>query len=177
MLPRIFAEEFGSMAVFAQRQLVLPFTFVFGKISEAILFDTTRATNPRIPLMPTKDSDSILRRNRPVRLIDDAKRKQAALLFEKKIGYKRVAAMLDLSPYTVRDWSRQWKKGRFSEKASRKLYEYSEEFKREVVRLRAGGNSWRELQEKTGISPATCRRWMGQYLDEVEKAKKSKQQN
>lgn len=112
-----------------------------------------------------------------MRLIDDEKRQQAVLLFQQHLGYKRVAAKLGLSPYTVRDWSRQWKKGQFSTKASHKLYEYSLAFKLEVVRLRLKGYSWRKIQEDTGISPATCRRWMGLFPDEVQNIKNTNKDN
>lgn len=108
------------------------------------------------------NNDPILR-VRPGRLIDDQKRKQAAVLFAHDIGYRRVADMLGLSVFTVRDWARQWRKGKFNVEASRKLYTYTEEFKREVVELRLSGMTWKQLERETGISPATCRRWISQF--------------
>ena len=85
------------------------------------------------------------------------------MLFAHNIGYRRVADMLGLSVFTVRDWARQWRKGKFNVEASRKLYEYTEEFKREVVDLRLSGMTWKELERETGISSATCRRWIAQF--------------
>lgn len=102
-------------------------------------------------------------RFRPVRLISDAKRRKAAELFAQNIGYRRVAALLNLSVFTVRDWGREWKKGTFKVSASKSLYEYPEDFKREVVRLRLSGLSWSQLSERTGVCPSTCRQWMKRF--------------
>lgn len=44
------------------------------------------------------------------------KHQQAIRLFESGLGYKRVATALQLKPYTVRDWARNW---RFHVRANR----------------------------------------------------------
>ncbi len=90
----------------------------------------------------------------------DQKRTLAALLFSKGMGYRTVAKVLGLSIYTVRDWSRLYAQGQFSEKLTEKQYRYDEAFKAKVVALRESGVSWTELRRRTGISPATCKKWM-----------------
>lgn len=90
----------------------------------------------------------------------DQKRTFAALLFSKGMGYRTVAKVLGLSIYTVRDWSRLYAQGQFSEKLTEKQYRYDEAFKAKVVALRESGVSWTELRRRTGISPATCKKWM-----------------
>ena len=96
-------------------------------------------------------------RLRPDFASDDA-RKQAALYFASGWGYARTAKALGLSVNTVRDWSRAYKAGKFSLKMS--VFVYDDEFKRKVTAMRRSGASWREIKEKTGISPATVMRWL-----------------
>lgn len=90
----------------------------------------------------------------------DQKRVFAALLFAKGMGYRTVAKVLGLSIYTVRDWSQKYARGTFSEKLTEKQYRYDDAFKAKVVALRREGLSWSELRRRTGISPATCKKWM-----------------
>ena len=90
----------------------------------------------------------------------DQKRTFAALLFAKGMGYRTVAKVLGLSIYTVRDWSKKYAQGNFSEKLTEKQYRYDEAFKAKVIALRREGLSWSELKKRTGISPATCKKWM-----------------
>ena len=68
------------------------------------------------------------------------KRRHAAELFAHGLGYQKTAEILGLSPYTVRDWARAYKAGRFT--------------------LRAQGLSWRAIAEQTGVKMATCRKWV-----------------
>lgn len=119
----------------------------------------------------TPESENSNTRFLPDRIIPVKKRKYAAELFEKGFGYKRVAGILELSAYTVRDWFQLWKQGRFAVHVSKKLYTYTEDFKREVVRLRLSGKSWSQLRRETGVSSVTCKKWIEQFPDEVEKFK------
>lgn len=90
----------------------------------------------------------------------DEKRALAAQLFKEGIGYKTVAKTLNLSIYTVRDWRDNYERGKFTEQLSPKLYRYDDDFKAKVIALRKKGLSWEELRKRTGISSATCRRWI-----------------
>ncbi len=90
----------------------------------------------------------------------DQKRTFAALLFSKGMGYRTVARVLGLSIYTVRDWSKKYSQGTFSEKLTEKQYRYDDAFKAKVIALRQSGMSWTELKKRTGISAATCKKWM-----------------
>lgn len=96
-------------------------------------------------------------RLRPDFASDDA-RKQAALCFAGGWGYVRTAKLLGLSVNTVRDWSREYKKGKFNLKMS--VCVYDDAFKKEVAAMRLAGRSWREIKEATGISPSTVMRWL-----------------
>ena len=54
------------------------------------------------------------------------------MLFEKGFGYRSVANLLGLSEYTIRDWSRKYKKGEFVPKLSRRCYRYPDTVKKLV---------------------------------------------
>lgn len=99
------------------------------------------------------------RRTRP-RFASTTKRKAAALMFEAGIGYERVAAAIEVSPNTVRDWQREYKAGRFHIVLSENQRRYSQAVKDRVVAMRAAGMSWRALSEASGVSATTCRLWV-----------------
>ncbi len=101
-----------------------------------------------------------VQRIRPTGCASDQKRRTALRLFETGFGYKSVAQILSLSPYTVRDWMRAFRAGRFSTHLSPKQYRYPEEIKIRVVELRASGLSWKEIEEATGVKRSTCRSWL-----------------
>lgn len=88
------------------------------------------------------------------------KRRAALKLFEAGIGYKSAAALLGLSPYTVRDWHRRFKKGTFKVDLNPNQYRHAPETKARVIALRAEGRSWREVSEMTGVNISTCRCWV-----------------
>lgn len=109
---------------------------------------------------PSSTSPAKARRIRPPGCASDYKRRQALRLFESGFGYKAVADLLDLAPYTVRDWLRAFKAGRFSVKLSNNQYRYSEEIKLRVIALRSNGLTWRQIEEATGVKASTCRTWV-----------------
>lgn len=98
-------------------------------------------------------------RTRPA-FASEAKRRAALELFESGRGYKWVATVLDLPAYTVRDWARAYRAGRFRVRIAEKQYRYTEEAKSRVLMLRGAGLSWKEIGERTGISISTCRSWV-----------------
>ena len=63
-----------------------------------------------------------VQRIRPTGCASDQKRRTALRLFETGFGYKSVAQILSLSPYTVRDWMRAFRAGRFTTRLSPKQY-------------------------------------------------------
>ncbi len=85
------------------------------------------------------------------------------MLFERGFGYRSVANLLGLSEYTVRDWSRQYKKGEFVPKLSRRYYRYPESVKKLVVDLRKEGRTWKQIGEQTGVNCTTARAWVEQW--------------
>lgn len=106
------------------------------------------------------NKSTTLQRIRPTGCASDQKRRTALRLFETGFGYKSVAQILSLSPYTVRDWMRAFRAGRFTTRLSPKQYRYPEEIKTRVVELRASGLSWKEIEEATGVKRSTCRSWL-----------------
>lgn len=90
----------------------------------------------------------------------EGKRRAALELFEAGKGYKTVAEALGLSVNTVRDWSRAFKKGRFSVKLSANQYRFPTEVHDHVIAVRDLGLSWREVSEATGVCVSTCRAWV-----------------
>lgn len=105
------------------------------------------------------------------RLADNApsehKRRAAKLLFGKGLGYKAVATVLRLSPNTVRDWNRLYKKGNFNVKPSANQFRYPDEAKELVRTLRRQGLSWLEISERTGINMSSCRKWVKSCSENV----------
>ena len=52
-------------------------------------------------------------RHKPDFYASENKRRWAVDLFKHGYGYTKVASILELSPYTVRDWNREYRAGRF----------------------------------------------------------------
>lgn len=112
-------------------------------------------------------------RVRPSSAISDRKRKQALMLFEKGFGYRSVANLLGISEYTIRDWSRKYKKGEFVPKLSRRCYRYPDTVKKLVVDLRKEGRTWKQIGEQTGVKSTTARAWVEQW-ERIERTKNQK---
>lgn len=89
----------------------------------------------------------------------------AKRLFEQGFGYQRTAQLLNLNVNTVRDWSREFKKGRFKVEVSPNQFRYPRETQVKVVDMRFSGYSWKEIERRTGISISTCRKWFLQYCE------------
>lgn len=90
----------------------------------------------------------------------EQQRKAAKILFDKGFGYKLVAKVLSLSPNTVRDWGREYKRGVFSDQPSTMRCRYSQKVKERVRELRAQGLSWQQISAETGVNVSTCRSWV-----------------
>lgn len=99
-------------------------------------------------------------RIRSERCIPDAKRRAALKLFKSGLGYKAVAAALNLSVNTVRDWGRAYKRGDFNVKVAINQYRYQDNTKRLVIDLRSAGISWKKIEASTGVKVSTCRAWV-----------------
>lgn len=105
-------------------------------------------TNPEPP-----KTDSIRRaERRETRALSEEKRAQALELFKHGIGYTKASRILNISVNTVRDWSRDFKRGTFRTEISENQYRYPQEVREHVIRLRLSGHSWSEIRNATGIS-------------------------
>lgn len=101
-----------------------------------------------------------VRRYIPESLHAECHRAKAIALFRDGLGYKAAAKILGLSPYTVREWYREWHKGRFTEEIPERLKVFDEKTREEAIRIRRSCSTWREFTEKTGICATSCLRWM-----------------
>lgn len=90
----------------------------------------------------------------------DEKRRHAAILFKHGIGYCLAAQILGVNQNTVRDWSRNWLKGRFREELSPRLFPFSEDTRRLCIELRRAGASWNAISKETEVPASTIRRWL-----------------
>ena len=75
-------------------------------------------------------------------------------IFESGLGYKRVATALQLKPYTVRDWARNW---RFHVRANR---EARPEDRVKAVAMRQQGASLMEIAAEMKMSKRTILSWL-----------------
>lgn len=107
----------------------------------------------------TTSEDAAPNRVRPNFASDD-KRRHAAELFAHGFGYHKAAEILGLPVYTVRDWAKAYRTGRFGLALSRNQMRHSEEDHEKVIEMRAQGISWRAIPARTGISASTCRKWV-----------------
>lgn len=85
-------------------------------------------------------------RYRPKECASRQKRRAAAELFAAGIGYTKA-----------------WKAGKFTEDISKHLYRYDDEVREKAVRMRLTGHTWRAIQNETGASAVSVRRWIEQY--------------
>lgn len=69
-------------------------------------------------------------------------RRQALDLFQRDYGYRKVASLLGISVYTVREWARAYRKGEFTAEPSRRFYSAEEQ-----VRIAAMSKSGRQPAE------------------------------
>ena len=70
----------------------------------------------------------------------------------------------------MRDWLRAYKRGTFRVSVSANQLRYSPDARNYVADLRRAGLSWRQISEKTGVSPSTCRNWVKDLgIEEVAK--------
>ena len=100
---------------------------------------------------------------RETRALSEEKRAQALELFRHGIGYTKASRILNISVNTVRDWSRDYRRGTFKTEISVNQYQYPKVFRDQVVRLRQTGLSWSEIKRKTGISSSTARKWINEH--------------
>ena len=87
-------------------------------------------------------------------------RQKAFDLFSQGAGYKRVSTAIGVPLYTVRDWERQYKAGKFHAEIPDNVCCYDEDTRTWAVQLRRSGMSWTKFEKTTGISRATCLRWL-----------------
>lgn len=106
-----------------------------------------------------------IRNPQPIRYHPKELRAKAIELFRQNVGYCRVARRLGVPSGTVRDWKRQFDKGRFEEEVPRSLVPYDDAVKRKAVSMRLKGATWRRIKDATGASPASVLRWMNALDD------------
>lgn len=70
-----------------------------------------------------------------------------------------MASILELSENTVRDWQREYRKGRFRVQIADNQLRYSDELREKVLKMRAEGVSWRKISELTRVPVSTVRKW------------------
>ena len=114
--------------------------------------------NHEVPLTPPAEE-----KRGETRALSEEKRAQAIELFRHGIGYTKASRILNVSVNTVRDWSREFKKGRFKVKISSNQYRYPDSVRENVIRLRLSGLSWNEVNSRTGISTTTARKWVDAF--------------
>ena len=90
-------------------------------------------------------------RQKPAFYASEKKRRWARDLFEHGYGYTKVASILELSENTVRDWQREYRKGRFRVQIADNQLRYSDELREKVLKMRAEGVSWRKISELTRV--------------------------
>ena len=90
-------------------------------------------------------------------------RQRALDLFNEGCGYKRVATILNLSAYTVRDWLKEYEVGIFKpegQKVGRPEKVLSKEFGDTITQEHRSGVSVNELSRKYGKTKSTIRYWL-----------------
>ena len=98
-------------------------------------------------------------RQKPAFYASEKKRRWGRDLFEHGYGYTKVASILELSENTVRDWQREYRKGRFRVQIADNQLRYSDELREKVLKMRAEGGSWRKISELTRVPVSTVRKW------------------
>lgn len=89
------------------------------------------------------------------------------------LAYTKASRILDLPVNTLRDWAKAWKAGKFTEDISKHLYRYDDEVREKAVRMRLTGHTWRAIQNETGASAVSVRRWIEQYTSKGGRKKKA----
>lgn len=92
-------------------------------------------------------------RQKPAFYASEKKRRWARDLFEHGYGYTKVASILELSENTVRDWQREYRKGRFRVQIADNQLRYSDELREKVLKMRAEGGL---LAQDQRINPCSC---------------------
>lgn len=90
-------------------------------------------------------------------------RQKALFLFQQGKGYKAVASALALPVYTVRDWHRSFKNGRFIPQPRKQTSwpePKSNEVREKVQMLADIGLSNYKISEITGVCVSTVRLWL-----------------
>ena len=87
-------------------------------------------------------------------------RQKAIALFAQGAGYKRVSTALGVPYYTVRDWARQYRAGKFHAEIPGNICCYDEDTRTWAVQLRRSGMPWSEFEKTTGISRTFCLKWL-----------------
>ena len=92
----------------------------------------------------------------------EAKRRQAKAMFEKGLGYKAVARLIELNVYTVRDWGREFKAGKFRVSDTElgdaaTVVDLRED---QILDLRRQGFDDRTIALRIGLSLQTVRRYL-----------------
>ncbi len=92
----------------------------------------------------------------------EAKRRQAKAMVEKGLGYKAVARLLEFNVYTVRDWGREFKAGKFRVSDSEledaaTVVDLRED---QILELRRAGLDDRTIAMRVGLSLQTVRRYL-----------------
>ena len=96
----------------------------------------------------------------------EAKRRQAQAMFEKGLGYKAVARLLELNVYTVRDWGREFKAGKFrvSDGEGNDASTVVDLREDQILELRRQGQDDRTIALRVGLSLQTVRRYLRRSL-------------
>lgn len=100
---------------------------------------------------------------RPEGYHTDHDREAAAFLFGYGIGYRRVSWILNLPESTVREWLRQYKKGKFKGTLKPHAFPYDPALREKVIEMRNSGMKWHDITEETGVSLSSCLKWMTEY--------------
>ena len=93
------------------------------------------------------------------RIFHDEKIREKALeLFQKDIGYRRVAASLGIPEGTARDWGRAFKRGTFSTKAKTRML-YDERVREKALELFKKGAGYKTVAAGVGVPVSIARDW------------------
>ena len=91
-------------------------------------------------------------------------RRTARDLFEQGLSYKTVAELLGLSEGTVRDWHREWKRGRFNVVPT--VRPYLAEFRERVLRDVNDPKRILSVSRRWDVPYATVKKWYERKLEE-----------
>ncbi len=104
--------------------------------------------------------DAALTRVRPNNVHSDAVRAMALAYFRQGLGYKRVAKLLGISVFVVRDWGRIYRRGKFKVQVSDRVFQYDDSVRARVIELWRKCMNYHEVARRTGICVSTCRSWV-----------------